>query len=77
MSKAPSGWCWKAILFEATDLAARSFNSSARDILHDLAGGGFGISYFEGERLTKPESLDDPRLGREVYNFVAARAPVT
>lgn len=62
------------ILFEATDLAATSFDYTARDLLKTLTAQGFRISSFDGAKLTPVENVDDPRIGRELYNFVAARA---
>ena len=64
------------ILFESANIASRSFNYSARQILTDLKDLGFALSYFDGGNLTAAGNFDDPRLGRDVYNFVAARTPL-
>jgi FkbM family methyltransferase len=64
------------ILFEATDLAATSFNYTACDLLKMLLAQGFTISSFDGATLAQMQNVDDPRIGRELYNFVATRAPL-
>ena len=61
------------ILFESADVAARSFQYGAKDVLLELQRMGFAIRCFDGRSLKPLDSFDDPRIGRDIYNFVASR----
>ncbi len=64
------------LFFEAVDVAAYSFHYTARILLSDLHRQGFVLRHFDGERLVTTQNLEDPRLGQDIYNFVAERPPI-
>lgn len=59
------------ILLEASDLNARSFGYVVRDFLGDLIMENFSINYLNEKCLLTPISIDDPRVGQQIYNFIA------
>lgn len=63
------------ILFEAANIAATSFNYTAKSLLAELQRQGFALSCFDGAEKKALANLEDPRIGREVYNFVASKTP--
>lgn len=63
------------ILFEAADIAATAFDYTARSLLADLTSQGFSLSCFDGSEKKELKNLGDPRMGREIYNFVARKNP--
>jgi FkbM family methyltransferase len=63
------------LLLEASNLNSQSFGYSAKQILQQLLNYGYKVYYFNPEKngsLT-PISLDDRRIGHQIYNFVISK----
>jgi len=61
------------ILFESAEFAASAFAYTTRGMLSELQTSGFSLYYFDGPERIQFQTPGDPRIGREIYNFVAYR----
>ncbi|MEW5926323.1 MAG: FkbM family methyltransferase [Gemmatimonadota bacterium] len=59
------------VMFEAADVNAGAFGYSARELLTGLEASGFRVCRLDDEGQPLPVDASDPRIGTEVYNFVA------
>jgi FkbM family methyltransferase len=59
------------ILFEASELNSHSFGYSVKDLIAQVLAEGFTVKYINKYGIIRNISLDDTRIGREIYNFIA------
>jgi FkbM family methyltransferase len=61
------------ILFEASDYNSLAFGYSTKDLITKIQSKGFQVKYFSEQHKWEEVSLENERLGKEVYNFLAIR----
>jgi len=63
--------CRVTILFESSELNASGFGYSVREFLSSMSKTGLSVYYLDQDCSLLPILMQDIRLGREIYNFVA------
>jgi FkbM family methyltransferase len=61
------------ILFEAFDLNAKGFGYTVAQLLESLWAQGFALGYLQAQGALVSFPRWEPRLGSEIYNFVARK----
>jgi FkbM family methyltransferase len=64
------------ILFESSDLNARCFGYAVRDLIAEFIENKYAINHFDESGYLTPICSEDPRLGKQIYNFIARKTVV-